>query len=98
VFVLDRPFQPNLMFARKTGAYKSGAPPSLGRLLTLLTNIRLGLKGLPEKISLAYNEDYDGHKKYYSISSWLQIRLGPSLNERTCKALHLNRVRFYLQV
>jgi hypothetical protein len=45
------------MFARKTGAYINGASPSLGRLLTLLTNIRLGLIGLPEKISLAYNED-----------------------------------------
>jgi len=51
VFVLGKPFQPNQMFVRKAGAY-----PSVGSNRSssaLVTNIRLGLKGLPRTNTLA---------------------------------------------
>jgi hypothetical protein len=52
VFLAGSAFQPSQMFASKAGAYLaetlSGAP-SWDRLLALPTNIRLGLKGLPDR-------------------------------------------------
>ncbi len=45
LFVPGKHFQPSLMFAGKAGAYPSEA--LLGRLLALITNIRLSWKGLP---------------------------------------------------
>ncbi len=54
MFVPGKPFQPSLMFAGKAIAYPSEAPsgaPLYGRLLASPTNIRLGWKGLPVRIS-----------------------------------------------
>jgi hypothetical protein len=60
MFVPGKPFQPSLMLADKTGAYKvkdlSGAP-LYGRFLASPTNIRLGWKGLPWTNTLAYYEN-----------------------------------------
>jgi len=43
VFVPVKPFQPSVMFARKAGVYPKhlSFSPLWGRLLALLTNIRL---------------------------------------------------------
>ncbi len=48
-----------VIFVRKTGAYLSEAPFKYsfkGRLLTLLTSLRLGQKGLTKPNTLAYYE------------------------------------------
>jgi len=50
VFVPGKAFQPSLLFDDKAGAYQIG-PPFKGRLLTLPTNIRLGCKELPLKLT-----------------------------------------------
>jgi len=45
--------------------------PVLGRLLALLTNIRLGWKGLPGTSSLAYW----GHSKITGLKSFIALAL-----------------------
>ncbi len=51
VFVLGKPFQPNQMFVRKALAYPSVASKRSSSVL--VTNIRLGCKGLPRTNTLA---------------------------------------------
>jgi len=51
VVVLDKPFQPSLMFVGKAGAYPSESPlrcSTLGQAPALFVNLRLDWKGLPE--------------------------------------------------
>jgi hypothetical protein len=52
VFVLGKPFQPSLMFVGKAGSLPKSRVPK-GYAQTLLTNLRLDLKGLP---GIAYDE------------------------------------------
>jgi hypothetical protein len=63
------------MFASKAGAYLSEAPfkySTLGKLLALPTNIRLGWKGLPGTIALACIKSHIYvRKKFYDIGQWL---------------------------
>jgi hypothetical protein len=60
MFALSKPFQANLMFAGKAGAYMSEATfrfSTLGQAGPgLPTNIRLGWKGSPGANALAYYE------------------------------------------
>jgi hypothetical protein len=59
------------MSADKAGSYPSEAP---GRLLALLTDIRLGWKGLPGTNVLAsYEVTTYVRKKFYSIDPWYNI-------------------------
>jgi hypothetical protein len=46
VFFTSKPYQPSPIFAAKAKCCLSGAP-TLGQAMALLTNIRLGWKGLP---------------------------------------------------
>ncbi len=52
MFVPGKPYQPNLMFAGKTGAY-----PTEVDFLALPENVRLGWKGLSETNTPAYYEN-----------------------------------------
>ncbi len=54
VFVQDRLFQPNLIFASKVRAYLSEVAPLYGRLLALPTNIRLRWKSLQGRNTQTY--------------------------------------------
>ncbi len=77
LFVPVKILQLILMFTRKAGAYLSEAPfrrSTLGGLLALPTNFRLGWKGLPETNTLAYHE----HSEIPVVKSF--ITLGPRAN------------------
>jgi hypothetical protein len=68
VFVPGRTFQPSLMAVRKTGAYLSV------KHLDLITNIRLGWKGLPRTNTLAYYEqDWD---RIRNLPFYRNLRMG----------------------
>ncbi len=71
-FVPGKPFQPSLIFVGKAWAYPSKAP-LYGRLLALLTNIRLGWKGLLLENTLAYDEN----SQFTDVKSF--IKLAPRL-------------------
>ncbi len=71
MFVPGKLLQLSLVFASLAVAYPSEATsvaPAKGRLPTLPTNIRIGLKWLPGE-TLAYYPEY-GRYKSYNIGPW----------------------------
>ncbi len=69
-----KPFQRNIMFACKAGAYPSKVSfgyYTLGWLLVLPANIRLGRKCLPSSNTLAYYE----HEQITDVKSFITLGL-----------------------
>ncbi len=68
MFVSGKPFQPRLLIASNAGAYPFGFS-TLGHSPALLTNIRLGCKGLPRTNAQAYY----GHLKITVVKSFITL-------------------------
>ena len=74
VFVLGKPLQPSISFACKAGSLTLNGVP---QMLSGLTNIRLGCKGLPGTNSLAYLSEASVRKiKFNDIDTWAFFELG----------------------
>ncbi len=69
MFVPWQPFQPNLMFADKVWSLSLS-----GVAQALLTNIKLGWKGLPGTSTLIYLQTLVNYcrQKFYNIGPWGQ--------------------------
>ncbi len=74
MFAAGKPSQPSLIFGSKAGASYRSASLVMGRLLTLLSNIRLGLKGLPGENAIVYLlVALVRKKKVFSLDTWSRV-------------------------
>ncbi len=65
--------------------YEFSDAPIMGRPLALLTNIRLGLNGLPgQKLHLLRILVKYGRKKFYRVGPWSAITRNASLKRYSC--------------
>ncbi len=75
MFADGKPLQPSLIFGSKAGATYRSASQVMCKLLTLLSNIRFGLKGLPGANATSYLPDASVTKKkrFYGLYTWTRV-------------------------
>ncbi len=75
MFAAGKPLQPSLIFGSKAGATYRSVFLVMGKLLTLLSNIRFGLKGLPGANARSNLPGASVTKKkgFYSLDTWTRV-------------------------